>query len=251
MDGDGLDMDVYTARCTDGRGGRSRSWTRGWSVACALATVLVLALSTVATAGATPNAEGTFAPDGFGAFAVNLTNNGSETITSFILATQDININQVVPSPACQTEPGVNTVRCNLTVAPGASTQMCYSGSPYGKAEELPVGLNGSPQLYIRIHLAPARSCPLPEFTPGPASGPEVSGAPASGGAPGGGSGTPLATAKAPVKSPSAAHAWKHSQCEAAYKSWSKKHHHATRAKKQAEAKTLHKQHGCSLSIWK
>ena len=221
-------------------------------MASGLAMVVVLALSIATPAGATPSAEGTFAPDGFGAFAVNLTNSGSETITSFVVATQDIDLSQTVPSPACQTEPGVNTVRCNLTVAPGASTQMCYSGNPYGKAEELPVGLNGSPpQLYIHIHLTAAGSCPLPEFTPGPASGPEVSGAPASGGAASAGNSS-LVTAPAPaVKNSTSSHAWKHSRCEAAYKSWSKKHRHASRAKKQAEAKTLHKQHGCSLSIWK
>ena len=248
MDGDGWDMDVDTARCTDG----SRSRTRGWSVASALATVLVLTLGIAAPAGATPSAEGTFAPDGYGAFAVNLTNSGSETITSFILATQDVNINQIVPSPACQSEAGTNTVRCNLTIEPGASTQMCYSGSPYGKAEELPVGLNGSPpQLYSHIHNTATDSCPLPEFIPGPASGPEVHGAPVSGGAPTSDAGTPLATAKAPLKSPTVSDAWKHSQCEAAYRSWSKKHRHASRAKKKAEAKTLHTQHGCSLSIWK
>jgi hypothetical protein len=220
-------------------------------MAFALATVVLLALSIATPAGAMPSAEGTFAPDGFGAFAVNLTNSGSETITSFVMATQDIDIAQIVPSPACQTEPGVNTVRCNVTVAPGASTQMCYSGNPYGKAEELPVGLNGSLPLYIHIHLIAAGSCPLAEFTPGPLTGPEVQGAPVSGGAPSAANTALVITPAPAVKNNTSSHAWKHAQCKGAYKSWSKKHQHASRAKKQAEAKTLHKQHGCSLLIWK
>jgi hypothetical protein len=245
MDGEGLGMDVGSARRTDGRGGRPRRW----SMASALATAVVLALSIVAPAEATLSAEGTFAPDGSGGFALNLTNNGNETITSFIVATQDINITQVAPSPACQTEPGVDTVRCALTIEPGASTQMCYSGSQYGPAAELPVRLNGNPQLYVHIHLTSAGSCPLTEFTPG-VGGPGVSGGPAPAGAAGGGGGSPLATAKTPVKNGSGTHAWKHNQCETAYRAWSKKHRHATRANKKAEAKALHKQHGCSLSIW-
>jgi hypothetical protein len=42
---------------------------------------------------------------------------------------------------------------------------------------------------------------------------------------------------------------WTPAQCKRTYKTWIKKHHRATHSRRKAEANTLHKHHGCLLTI--
>jgi hypothetical protein len=203
--------------------GRSVDWSRagkrirGGTVGVVVGAVAALVLA--APAWAFPTATTTLAPVGSGSYLLTLTNSGSETITNFYVTTGQSPTN-VVPSPACNSTAVSEAVYCAVTLAPGASTQMCYTGPAATQ-----VVLNGYYTVGIYGLSAAVGSCPLPGFMAGSPSG---SGS--------GGKG---------------AHAWTSTQCKSAYKTWSKGHHHATRSQQKAEANKLHKQHGCPLSALK
>jgi hypothetical protein len=177
------------------------------------------ALMVAAPAWAIPTATPTLAPIGSGSYLLTLTNSGSETITNFEVPTGQ-NPTNVVPSPACNLTTVSGSVFCAVSLSPGASTQMCYTGPAATQ-----VILNGYYSVNIYGLSAAVASCPLPGFTAGT----------------GGGSGS----------GGKGAHSWTPTQCKSAYKTWSKGHHHATRSQQKAEAKKLHKQHGCPVSSLK
>lgn len=189
----------------------------------------MLALTAAAPAWSNPSASATatLAPIGAGSHLLTITNTGSSPITGFVVSagSEPVPIN-IVPSPACQfgNTPFTGSIRCTVTVPPGASTQMCYTGHAL---TELVAGSALLVQTTAGENFAPvgtapaAASCPLQGFNAG--------------------SGT----------SGKGAHPWSHAMCKSTYRSWTHKHLHATRTQKKAEANKLHKTHGCPLSILK
>ena len=181
--------------------------------------LFAVALTVAAAAVAVTTATPTLAPIGSGSYLLTLTNSGSETITNFDLPTGQDPTN-AVPSPACNSTAIGGAVFCEITLLPGASTQVCYTGSAATQ-----VVLNGYYPVNIS-GLSPAVSaCPLPGFTGGTGSGSAS-----------GGTGT---------------HSLSATQCKSAYRAWAKGHRHATRSQRKSEANKLHKQHGCPPSTLK
>jgi hypothetical protein len=195
----------------------ARKRMRGGIIGIVVVSVVALMVATPARAVTT--ATPTLAPIGSGSYLLTLTNSGSETITNFDVPAGQ-NLTNAVPSPACNTSALSGAIFCEITLVPGASTQVCYTGPAATQ-----VVLNGYYPVNIPGLSAAVASCPLPDFTTGSSSG---SGS--------GGKG---------------AHAWTSTQCRTAYKAWTKGHHHATRSRQKAEANKLHKQHGCPPSTLK
>jgi hypothetical protein len=245
-------MDVSTEPGASRRHGRKRSLGRTFALAASLA----LALAVATPAWATVSATGTLAPIGSGSYLLTFANTGSETITGLTLVPIGFSLTSVAPSPACQLNtvpvfsifnPGASVTRitCSVTVAPATSTQLCYSGYAWGEAVPSAFGaVTGSADGNLTISMGPAvTSCPLPGFIAGSASTPGTGGTTRSSGTPG--SSSPRVT------SSQGARAGSHGRCRNTYKAWSKKHRHATRSQKKAEAKSLHEIHGCPLAILK
>ncbi len=222
-------------------------------VACVL-----LALAGAAPVWASVSATVALAPVGAGSYLLALTNTGSETITGFAVIGAGQDPTDITPSPACARGVLSGAILCHVTVAPGASTQICYSGSPAGAVEV------GEYQVDIPALSPAVASCPQPGFTVGSGSAPGTS-TPGSSTTPGSSS-THGTTSKG-------AHAWTDTRCKSAYKAWTKKqrranttwtrkhrhangaltrkHRRAMRRQRKAEASKLHKRHGCPLSILK
>jgi hypothetical protein len=148
---------------------------------------VVLALAFAAPALASPTATATVAPIGTGSYLLTVTNVSSGPITGFVVPANAVSTGAVAPTPACKI--GTNTtpiviegaVICNVNVAPGASTQVCYAGQapstiiPNGESamQLLLVGANLGTiqQLIANVSLLPpVASCPLPAFKTGSAS---------------------------------------------------------------------------------
>ena len=218
---------IGTGQWHDRRPGRQRR--HGAPVGALAAVVLALAFAAPAWAAA-PTATATVAPIGTGSYLLTLTNVSSAPISGFVVPASAESAANVAPAPACRV--GTNTtpveidaaVICNVTVAPGASTQVCYAGHAPGlliplAGEQMQVLLVGAvggdiSQLVAGVTLAPAvASCPLAGFTKSSPS--------------------------------SVAHAWKHAQCVFAFRSWKTKHRHASAKQRKAEQRKLKTQHGC------
>jgi hypothetical protein len=218
-------MNVFTA----GRVGRRPGGSRRLVGTVGVGASVALALAVAAPAWASPSATGTLAPIGSGSYLLSLTNTGSETITEFAVEAATTHVSNIVPSPACKFgTPSTKGISCIVTIAPGAMTRMCYTGPALRELELTPGQSSGSGSwgllrgapgstaslLGLKISPAPAvAACPLPGFTVG--------------------------------------HPWSHALCKSTYKAWTKKHNHATRSQKKAEANKLRKAHGCPLSILK
>lgn len=144
---------------------------------------VLLALTIAAPAWASSVATATLAPIGTGSYLLTLTNTSSQTITGFVVAAgSEPSATNIVPSPACSL--GTNNtpiliedaVICNVAVAPGASTRVCYTGHApsslvTGAGQVLLLGTTASNigELFATIPgLSPAvTSCPLPGFKSG------------------------------------------------------------------------------------
>ncbi len=239
-------MSSSTARCAGGRHAGKRRLGRTVGVMASLALWLAVAAPAWATAGATA----TLAPIGSGSYLLTVTNTGSETIPGFVVIPIDFIVTDAVPSPACQLENSlVRSIACRTPVAPGASTQVCYTGQVLGESPGATGLIDSSGNVIILVSPSPAvASCPLPGFTPGSGSTSGTTIAPVSISTPRS-SLTPAPSTR--VTSSKGAHSWSHVRCKSAYKLWTKKHHHATRSQKKAEASKLHKTHGCPLSTLK
>jgi PASTA domain len=130
----------------------------------------VLALAVAAPASANAGVNAAVAPIGTGSYLITLTNSGPAAITGFVLGVgEEPKATNIVPSPACQygSTPVSGSLSCNIPVAAGASTQVCYTG-------HAPVeSLAGSGVLLLSggfgtISSAPAvTSCPLAGFNGG------------------------------------------------------------------------------------
>jgi PASTA domain len=157
-------MSIDTARCAGStRGGKRSMWRALGGVAA-----VVLALTVAAPAWASYSASATLAPIGTGSHLLTVTNTGSETITGFFASAGEEPVpSNIVPSPACHygNTPANATITCTITIAPGASAQMCYTGKPL--VEVLPgSALVLQPQAgSVTLTTSPAlSSCPLPGF---------------------------------------------------------------------------------------
>jgi uncharacterized membrane protein YgcG len=219
--------------------------------------VAAVALAMAAPAWATPTA--TVTPLGPGALFVTLTNPGPETITGYITTPPEQNyaIN-IATGQVCQFEPYIIApfVACRVTLAPATSAQICFAGSAPELYPQLGMLIWPAGGLPYRITVSTSSVAPACPFSPSGAGSGSTSGAsgtPGSGG--GGGSGatpvTPNAVTPKHVTPSKGAHSWSRARCKSAYKAWTKKHRRATRRQKKAEASTLHKAHGCPLSILK
>jgi hypothetical protein len=143
---------------------------------------IVLALAFAVPASASPAATATLAPIGTGSYLLTLTNVSSGPLSGFVIPASAAATANVAPAPACRVGTNAspiiieNAVICTVTVAPGASTQVCYTGSVPstilpGEAaaggQVLLVGSNvGNIQgLVANVTLdAAVASCPLPGF---------------------------------------------------------------------------------------
>jgi hypothetical protein len=223
------DTSIDTARRAGRRLGGKRKLVRTVGAVASVA----LALTVTSPAWASLSATGTQAPIGSRSHLLTVTNTGSEVITSFAVEVGEgfsgVATN-VVPHPACEFgTPASSSIQCTVTIAPGAMTQMCYTGPALGELDLTPGkssgsgtwgllrGAGGGSGFSLTISPSPAvASCPLPNFKAG--------------------SGT---------------RTWSHALCESTYNAWTKKNKHATRSQEKAEANKLHKTHGCPLSILK
>jgi len=257
---------------SDGR--RSRNASRRGGAAGALAAV-VLALAFAAPAWAGSAATATLAPIGTGSYLLTVTNISPAPLSGFFAAVQTPFTAGVAPAPACKIGQNTSPIEvdsaliCNVTIAAGASIQVCYTGPPPG--EIFPDG-NSTMQLFMLgtdgangsiigdVTLAPAvASCPLAGFIPGVgASGGSGTGT-GSGSTPSTSSpapsspapSTPAATTPAKRSPTKITHAWKRAACVSSYKSWKKSHKHASTKQRTAEQSKLKTQHGCALSALK
>jgi len=245
----GGDTGMDAARGRDRRPGRAPALGRLLAVMCGFA----LALCAAAPAWASVEATGTYAPDSAnaGGWVVTLTNTGTEPITAFAVTTLPVaKLEQIDPSPACKPDAllGV-TIECKVTIDPKATTHLCYRGTgTYPSDEKLYVYLNGSQESPAEISQASPTSCPSSTGTGGSGGGSGSGGSSGSGGGGGAGSGS---GSGGTTGNKTTTHHWSAHTCRVNYDAWSKKHRHATRSKKKAEAKALNKEHGCSVNIWK
>lgn len=139
---------------------------------------VVLALTVAAPAWANPSATvtATLAPIGTGSHLLTITNTGSAPITGFVVGAgvEPVPTN-IVPSPACQfgNTPFTGSIKCSITVLPGASTQMCYTGRALAElvpGSALLVQTTAS-ENFAPVGTSPAvASCPLPGFNAGSGS---------------------------------------------------------------------------------
>lgn len=140
----------------------------------------MLALAIAAPAGAEDSQlTVTLAPIGAGSYVVTVTNTpsvpntpGAGTITSFVVGFGNSGpaLTNIDPSPTCgegNAEVGhhlITDISCHVTLAQGASAQMCYTGPP---ATDALLDSVGRPEA---VTVAPAvAACPLPGFRPLPA----------------------------------------------------------------------------------
>jgi hypothetical protein len=235
-------MSVSTARRAGRRDGGKRRFGR------ALGVVAFVALAVAAPAWATPSATVTLAPVGPESDFLTVTNTGSETITGYILAAGGEPVaTNIVTGQICQFQNFIGTVRsCAIPVAPAASAQICFTG----RAPELFPGLEmliqpAAGELFrVKVSTSSAAPpCPVPHFGAGSGSILGTDTTPGSSSRPGS-SGTHVTTNKGVPR-------WSRARCKSTYKAWTKKHQHATRSRKKAEAHNLHQAHGCSLSVLK
>lgn len=128
----------------------------------------MLSLTVAAPAwAAEESATATVAPIGSGgSYLLTLNNNGPEVITNFFVGTGEGPLaTNVVPSPACMAgnNPVSDAIKCSASVAPGASTQMCYTD--HALEEFVPGALIFFNNSHAVISDSPAvASCPLPGF---------------------------------------------------------------------------------------
>jgi hypothetical protein len=170
-------MSIDTTRPAGGAHGGRQS--RRLTLAGVAAGMLALTLASPAWAGT--SATATLAPIGSGSYLLTVTNTGSETITGFIAsAGEEPAPSNIVPSAGCHygNTPVTASISCTLTIAPGASAQMCYSGKAL--VEELP----GSALILLPqagpvslTSAAAVTACPVPGFTAASSTGPASSGA--------------------------------------------------------------------------
>lgn len=212
---------------TLGGAGRRPDWTHRLAGASGALASIAVTLALATPAWATASATGTLAPIGSGSYLLTVTNTGSEAITSFAVSAREPSVpTNITPSPACfGNDPTSSSIKCNVTIAPGGMTQVCYTGEVLVEPLKGSFGIvwgagSGTGGFDLDISSSPAvSSCPLPGFTAGSRGDDKGS------------------------------HTWSHARCVSTYNAWTKKHHHATRSQKQAEANVLHKTHGCSLAV--
>jgi hypothetical protein len=140
--------------------------------------LLVVALTLIVAAPAM--AEGgtaTLAPIGTGSYVVTVTNTSSETLGGFVFTAGEKPTN-IVPSPACKfgNTPVAESINCTISLAPGASAQMCYTGLAVtealpGKPATILLDSAASSPYISAVTVAAVSSCPVPGFTSGSGSG--------------------------------------------------------------------------------
>jgi len=214
-----------TVRSDDRRSGRV---SRRGGVGGALgAVVLALGLASPAWAGSAATA--TLAPIGTGSYLLTVKNISTGPVSGFFTGVQALPKAAVAPAPACKIGTNINPIEvdaaliCNLTIAAGASVQVCYTGKPPGEIipdgtstmQLFMLGTNGdNSSILADVTLAPAvASCPLAGFSPATVT-----------------------------------HGWKRAACSSFYKAWKKTHKHASAKQRKAEQGKLKAQHGCPLS---
>lgn len=175
-------MRNLSTRTTPLDGRRAGSAYKRSGVSGVLAAI-TLALAFAVPASASPAATATVAPIGTGSYLLTLTNVSSGPLSGFVIPAGAAATANVAPAPACRVGTNVspiiieNAVICTVTVAPGASTQVCYTGSvpstilPTGEAatggQVFLVGSNAGniQELLANVTLGAAvASCPLPGF---------------------------------------------------------------------------------------
>lgn len=138
---------------------------------------VVAALAVASPAFATTDATVSAAPIGTGSYLVTVTNTGTDPITRFeIFAPSATNL---APS-TCGPGALAGTTACTVTIAPGGTAQLCYTG---GSPRELVAGtvimVNGSPVMSTLTVLPAVSSCPLAGWSPpAPVAAPPATPAP-------------------------------------------------------------------------
>jgi len=225
-----------------------------------LARTLAAALAAVglvcggsAPASANTSESATLAPIGSGSYLLTVTNLGSETIPGFTAIPTGMSVTNVVPNSACQIQGSriIRWIACGTPIAPAASMEVCYSGQSEGRSvASAEVSISGPQAGYVYASPAPpVSSCPIASFSPT-----SESDVPAAAGMPPSTASTPSSggrkqSGKHQTTGTKDVHAWSHAQCKSTYMAWTRRHRHASRARKRTETSELHKEHGCPLTI--
>lgn len=137
--------------------------------------VLIGLLVAASPASAAIDATISAAPIGTGSYVVTVTNNSVGPISDFeIRAPSATNI---APSDC---GPGTLGTKCTVTIAPGGSASVCYTGGPPNEfVTGVPLYVNGAPIITPLTMLSPVTSCPVGGWTaPRPAVTPPATPAP-------------------------------------------------------------------------
>jgi PASTA domain len=125
---------------------------------------VVAVLAVASPAFATTDATISAAPIGTGSYLVTVTNTGTDPISRFdIFAPSATNLAPSTCGPGTLT----GTTGCAVTIAPGGTAQLCYTG---GSPRELVPGTfvvaNGGPVMSTLTMLPAVSSCPLAGWSP-------------------------------------------------------------------------------------
>jgi PASTA domain len=135
------------------------------------AVTTVAALGAAASASAAVSFTATVAPIGTGSYLLSVQNTGSEAITSVVFTAGEKPTNIVPSSCMLGNAPVVESISCDVNVAPGGTLQICYTGAA---VEEL---LPGGSKLLVNSTFGPATtvaavsSCPVAGFKSGSSGG--------------------------------------------------------------------------------
>jgi hypothetical protein len=139
-----------------------------------LAVLLTLIVAAPAMA---ESATATLAPIGTGSYVLTVTNTSSETLGGFVFTAGEKPTN-IVPSSACKfgNTPVAESINCTISIAPGASVEMCYTGLAVtealpGKPATILLDSAASNPYISAVTVAAVSSCPVPGFSAGSGSG--------------------------------------------------------------------------------
>lgn len=141
-----------------GVGSRSVVRRRPGRIATVAAALAMMALVVAPSAWATVNGTATLAPIGTGSYLLTIQNTGDQEVRTISGSGSGEGFTNFDPSGCIALGGGFG---CAVTIAPGASMQLCYSG-PAVTQVTLEVNLAHVPV----TSAPPVASCPLPGFIP-------------------------------------------------------------------------------------
>jgi hypothetical protein len=164
-------MMISVERTVRRRGlGRGRART----ILVPLLAVGALALVSAAPAGAAVSVTGTAAPIGTSAILLTVTNTGSEPVTQIIFSAGETPAPSNFAPSVCTlgNTPVISSITCKVNVAPGGTTQICYTGNAPSEFVPGDFFLTNGGVVGGTVTAAPAvGSCPVAGFKGAGSSG--------------------------------------------------------------------------------